>query len=163
LKYYVGCSGWTYSSWTEFYPRTLHLDDYLAYYSRVFNFVEIDLDNLDQQQRQQQQQEEKKDGCGNYTHDLKNSANDVINYHSSVVLPDRKIIKKWSEVTPSDFRFSLKLPIALTNKIDRVGNFGEDSFNKDSSVYPNFKGRQTMAGRAIRYLYLSRLLSGSRV
>ena len=105
----------------------MHLDDYLAYYSRVFNYVEIDLDNLDQQQRQQQQQEGKKDGRGSYTHDLKNSANDVINYHSSpAVLPDRKIIKKWSEVTPSDFRFSLKLPIALTNKIDRVGNFLEE-------------------------------------
>src|SRR5918994_755502 len=126
LKYYVGCSGWTYSSWTEFYPRTLHLDDYLAYYSRVFNYVEIDLDNLGQQQRQQQQ-EEIKDGHGSYTHDLKNSANNVLNYDSpSMVLPDRKIIKKWSEVTPSDFRFSLKLPIALTDKIGRVGNFLEE-------------------------------------
>lgn len=149
MKYYVGCSGWTYSSWTEFYPRTLNLDDYLAYYSRVFNFVEIDLDNLDQQhskshksqqQQQQQQQEKRPDKHGNSMYDLeksnfynssydnqKNSANNVINYHSSpLVLPDRKIIKKWSDVTPSDFRFSLKLPIALTNKIDRVGDFLEE-------------------------------------
>jgi DNA polymerase IV (DinB-like DNA polymerase) len=151
LKYYVGCSGWTYSSWTEFYPKTLNLDDYLAYYSRIFNFVEIDLDKFDQQQsenhklqqqQQQQQQQQKKrtDGHANSMHDLKNSsknnssynnqkisANNVINYDSSpVVLPDRKIIKKWSDVTPSDFRFSLKLPIALTNKIDRVGNFLEE-------------------------------------
>jgi DNA polymerase IV (DinB-like DNA polymerase) len=147
LKYYVGCSGWTYSSWTEFYPRTLNLDDYLAYYSRVFSFVEIDLDKFDQQQskihkpqRQQQQQEKRTDGHGNSLDDLKNSSNNnssynnqensadnVINYDSPpVVLPDRKIIKKWSEVTPSDFRFSLKLPIAITNKIDMVGNFLEE-------------------------------------
>ncbi|HEV2877524.1 MAG TPA: DUF72 domain-containing protein, partial [Nitrososphaeraceae archaeon] len=148
MKYYVGCSGWAYSSWTEFYPRTLNLDDYLAYYSRVFNFVEIDLDKFDQQQskihkpqRQQQQQEKRTDANGYSMDDLKNSsnnnssynnqknnANNVIHYnHSSpVVLPDRKIIKKWSDVTPSDFRFSLKLPIALTNKIDKVGNFLEE-------------------------------------
>ena len=147
MKYYVGCSGWAYSSWTEFYPRTLNLDDYLAYYSRVFNFVEIDLDKFDQQQskihkpqRQQQQQEKRTDAHGNSMDDLKNSSNNnssynnqensadnVINYDSApVVLPDREIIKKWSEVTPSDFRFSLKLPIALTNKIDRVGNFLEE-------------------------------------
>ena len=147
LKYYVGCSGWTYSSWTEFYPRTLNLDDYLAYYSRVFNFVEIDLDNLDQQQskilksqRQQQQQEKRPDRHGygmydqisnndnNFSYDNhKNDATNVINYHSStVILPDRKLIKKWSDVTPSDFRFSLKLPIALTNQIDRLGSFLEE-------------------------------------
>ena len=147
MKYYVGCSGWAYSSWSEFYPRTLNLDDYLAYYSRVFNFVEIDLDKFDQQQskihkpqRQQQQQEKRTDEHGNSMEDLKNSSNNnssynnqensadnVINYDSApVVLPDREIIKKWSEVTPSDFRFSLKLPIALTNKIDRVGNFLEE-------------------------------------
>jgi DNA polymerase IV (DinB-like DNA polymerase) len=147
LKYYVGCSGWAYSSWTEFYPRTLNLDDYLAYYCRVFNFVEIDLDKFDQQQskihkpqRQQQQQEKRTEEHGNSLEDLRNSSNNnssynnqeniadnIINYDSApVVLPDREIIKKWSEVTPSDFRFSLKLPIALTNKIDRVGNFLEE-------------------------------------
>jgi DNA polymerase IV (archaeal DinB-like DNA polymerase) len=147
LKYYVGCSGWTYSSWTEFYPRDLNLDDYLAYYSRVFNFVEIDLDHLDQQQsnihksqRKQLQQEKRPDRQGNSMYDLKNDndnnssydnhKNDTINvtnYHSSPVnLPDRKLIKKWSDVTPSDFRFSLKLPIALTNQIDRLGSFLEE-------------------------------------
>jgi DNA polymerase IV (archaeal DinB-like DNA polymerase) len=134
----------------EFYPKTLNLDDYLAYYSRVFNFVEIDLDKFDQQQskihkpqqqqQQQQQQEKRTDGHGSSVYDLKNSSknnsshnnqknstNNVINYDSPpVVLPDRKIIKKWSDVTPSDFRFSLKLPVALTNKIDRLGNFLEE-------------------------------------
>jgi DNA polymerase IV (DinB-like DNA polymerase) len=155
LKYYVGCSGWAYSSWAEFYPRTLNLDDYLAYYSRVFNFVEIDLDKFDQQQgkihkpqRQQQQQERRTDGHGNSMEDLKNSSNNnssynnqensadnVINYDSApVVLPDREIIKKWSEITPSDFRFSLKLPIALTNKIDRVGNFLEELAPLDEKI-----------------------------
>ena len=132
----------------EFYPKTLNLDDYLAYYSRVFNFVEIDLDKFDQQQskihkpqqQQQQQQEKRTDGHGSSVYDLKNSSkdnsnhnnqknstNNVINYDSPpVALPDRKIIKKWSDVTPSDFRFSLKLPVALTNKIDRLGNFLEE-------------------------------------
>src|SRR5918999_3326366 len=110
LKYYVGCSGWTYSSsWTEFYPRTLNLDDYLAYYSRVFDFVEIDLDNLDLQQikihkpqRQQQQQEKRPGRHGNSVHEVhdlrnsgdnnsshdnhKNDAINVANYHSSPVI-----------------------------------------------------------------------------
>ena len=140
MKYYVGCSGWTYSSWTEFYPRTLNLDDYLAYYSRIFNFVEIDLDNLDQQQseihksqRQQQQQEKRPDRHGNSMYDQKNNNDNNSSYdnhkntHSSpVILPDRKSIKKWSDVTPSDFRFSLKLPIALTNQTYRLGSFLEE-------------------------------------
>jgi uncharacterized protein YecE (DUF72 family) len=43
LKYYVGCSGSEYSSQTDFYPDTLDEKDYLVSYSKVFDFVELDL------------------------------------------------------------------------------------------------------------------------
>jgi DNA polymerase IV (archaeal DinB-like DNA polymerase) len=41
LKYYVGCKGWKNQS-REFYPPSLDPKSYLAYYSKVFDFVEID-------------------------------------------------------------------------------------------------------------------------
>ena len=44
MKYYAGCSGWSYSaSQGPFYP-THAIDNYnwLRYYSEVFDFVEID-------------------------------------------------------------------------------------------------------------------------
>lgn len=42
MKYYVGCSGWRYGSWvSDFYPDGLDPQDYLAYYSRVFNFAAV--------------------------------------------------------------------------------------------------------------------------
>ena len=137
MKYYVGCSGFTYSSWTEFYPITLNSDDYLAYYSKVFNFVEIDLDKFELQQKKQA------NGSENNKHSLKNNNdednynsnynhqksrnNKAVNYHySPYALPDKKIIEKWSHETPNDFRFSFKLPFSLTNKLDKVGNFLEE-------------------------------------
>jgi uncharacterized protein YecE (DUF72 family) len=43
LQYYVGCSGWSYSSWQgPFYPPTIDSSGWLKYYSRVFDYVEID-------------------------------------------------------------------------------------------------------------------------
>lgn len=43
LRYYVGCSGWSYTSWQgPFYPPTLDNFDLLKYYSNVFDYVEID-------------------------------------------------------------------------------------------------------------------------
>ena len=43
LQYYVGCLRWSYSSWQgPFYPRTLDNSAWLKYYSRVFDYVEID-------------------------------------------------------------------------------------------------------------------------
>ena len=40
---YVGCSGWYYDSWLgHFYPANSDHREFLKYYSRVFNFVEID-------------------------------------------------------------------------------------------------------------------------
>jgi uncharacterized protein YecE (DUF72 family) len=43
LQYYIGCSGWSYSSWQgPFYPRGIENSKWLNYYSNVFNYVEID-------------------------------------------------------------------------------------------------------------------------
>ncbi|HEU4444825.1 MAG TPA: DUF72 domain-containing protein [Nitrososphaeraceae archaeon] len=43
MQYYVGCSGWSYSSWLgPFYPSKLENADWLRYYSQVFDYVEID-------------------------------------------------------------------------------------------------------------------------
>ncbi len=43
MQLYIGCSGWSYSSWDgHFYPRGLQAKDYLAYYCKVFDYVEID-------------------------------------------------------------------------------------------------------------------------
>ncbi len=42
--YYVGCYGWRNVPWkSQFYPATLNPKDYLSYYSRVFDFVEVNL------------------------------------------------------------------------------------------------------------------------
>jgi Protein of unknown function DUF72 len=43
LQYHIGCSGWSYSAWQgPFYPSNLENSRWLNYYSRVFDFVEID-------------------------------------------------------------------------------------------------------------------------
>ena len=43
MQYYVGCSGWSYSSWDgHFYPKGTESKNYLPYYSRVFDYVELD-------------------------------------------------------------------------------------------------------------------------
>ena len=43
MQLYVGCSGWSYSAWLgHFYPKRLEAKNYLAYYSKVFDYVEID-------------------------------------------------------------------------------------------------------------------------
>ena len=40
---YIGCSGWYYDAWVgHFYPTNSDHREFLKYYSRVFNFVEID-------------------------------------------------------------------------------------------------------------------------
>jgi DNA polymerase IV (DinB-like DNA polymerase) len=103
LKYYVGCSGWIYPSLTDYYPKYLDKKEYLAYYSKFFDFVEIDLGSL--------QQEGQKTVRGD-------------NYF--MALPTRNILKKWYEQTPSNFRFTLKLPGSLTNKTDMIGDFLEE-------------------------------------
>lgn len=43
MQLYVGCSGWSYSAWDgHFYPKGLESNKYLEYYSKVFDYVEID-------------------------------------------------------------------------------------------------------------------------
>jgi uncharacterized protein YecE (DUF72 family) len=42
-KIHIGTSGWSYKDWVgNFYPKDLKEQDYLRYYSRQFNTVEID-------------------------------------------------------------------------------------------------------------------------
>lgn len=44
MKYYVGCSGWKSLEWAKnFYPAELDSMHYLSYYSKLFNFVHLDL------------------------------------------------------------------------------------------------------------------------
>lgn len=39
----IGCSGWSYKDWQgSFYPKGVAPKDYLPYYSKVFNCVEVD-------------------------------------------------------------------------------------------------------------------------
>jgi uncharacterized protein YecE (DUF72 family) len=41
-EYYIGTSGFSYKDWVgHFYPHNLKKDEYLSYYSRRFNFVEL--------------------------------------------------------------------------------------------------------------------------
>lgn len=43
MSLYIGCSGWSYSGWRgNFYPQNIENKDYLTYYSKFFNFVEVD-------------------------------------------------------------------------------------------------------------------------
>jgi len=43
LQYYIGCSGWSYTSWEgPFYPSGTENLRWLNYYSHVFDYVEID-------------------------------------------------------------------------------------------------------------------------
>ncbi|MGA9167728.1 MAG: DUF72 domain-containing protein [Nitrososphaeraceae archaeon] len=43
MKYRIGCSGWSYSSWKgPFYPPNLENSDWLRFYSQIFDYVEID-------------------------------------------------------------------------------------------------------------------------
>ncbi|MGB7882433.1 MAG: DUF72 domain-containing protein, partial [Nitrososphaeraceae archaeon] len=43
MQYYIGCSGWSYTSWQgPFYPKSIENSKWLKYYSKVFNYVEID-------------------------------------------------------------------------------------------------------------------------
>lgn len=43
MQLYIGCSGWSYSSWQgPFYPKNIENKPWLPYYSQVFNYVEID-------------------------------------------------------------------------------------------------------------------------
>jgi DNA polymerase IV (archaeal DinB-like DNA polymerase) len=46
MKYYVGCSGWKNQHWTkDFYPTDLDSKYFLSYYSKIFNFVHVDMND----------------------------------------------------------------------------------------------------------------------
>src|SRR5919108_344060 len=41
--FYVGCSGWSYTVWQgSFYPADMKISKWLEFYSKVFDYVEID-------------------------------------------------------------------------------------------------------------------------
>ena len=43
LKFYIGCSGWSYTAWKgPFYPSDIKNSKWLEFYSKVFDYVEID-------------------------------------------------------------------------------------------------------------------------
>lgn len=43
MQFYIGCSGWSYTSWQgPFYPPKIENKLWLPYYSQLFNYVEID-------------------------------------------------------------------------------------------------------------------------
>ncbi|MFQ5941761.1 MAG: DUF72 domain-containing protein [Nitrososphaerales archaeon] len=43
MQLYIGCSGWSYSSWQgPFYPSSVTSSSFLHYYSKAFDYVEID-------------------------------------------------------------------------------------------------------------------------
>jgi uncharacterized protein DUF72 len=43
LQFRIGCSGWSYTSWTgPFYPHNLENSNWLRFYSQIFDYVEID-------------------------------------------------------------------------------------------------------------------------
>lgn len=43
-KFYIGCSGWSYGTWAgKFYPTGLKQGEWLTYYARHFNTVEVNM------------------------------------------------------------------------------------------------------------------------
>jgi DNA polymerase IV (archaeal DinB-like DNA polymerase) len=95
LKYYVGCSGWRKfetDNNTPFYPPNLDSKDYLSYYSKVFDFVEVDL----------------------------------FSSSSSTSPLNKFTFKRWSESTPNNFRFAVKIPRYLVDSPTLLGDFLED-------------------------------------
>ena len=78
MKIYVGSLGWSYPDWKGvLYPRNSVSSDWLYYYSKFFDYVEID--------------------------------------HTFYHTPDPQVVKKWSKITPPDFRFTIKFPRAITH------------------------------------------------
>lgn len=71
MKKYIGCSGYHYADWKKkFYPEDLKKNEWLEYYAKHFNTVEIN--------------------------------------NTFYKMPEKKDLKKWTDNTPDDFRFTLK-------------------------------------------------------
>ncbi|MBA3749860.1 MAG: DUF72 domain-containing protein [Nitrosopumilus sp.] len=92
MKYYIGCSGWKNQFWArDFYPSGLDSKHFLSYYSKVFDFVHIDLSN-------------------------------------STYFPSYTTLKNWSDETPDDFRFTVKIPqfiVENRHDVGKIKNNGE--------------------------------------
>ena len=79
MQFYIGCSGWSYDAWLgHFYPSNLEHNEFLKYYSQVFDFVEID--------------------------------------SSFYRPPNLFVTKRWTLLTPDDFRFTAKFPRSITHE-----------------------------------------------
>ena len=72
--------------------------DYLTYYSKVFDFVEINLDR----------------------------SNGHNNKNGSYSVPNNEIIQKWSNEIPDNFRFTIELPGSIIDQIDKLGDYLEE-------------------------------------
>jgi uncharacterized protein YecE (DUF72 family) len=67
----IGCSGYYYKDWREkFYPKKLPQKEWLPYYARYFNTVEIN--------------------------------------NTFYKFPEASMFERWKEITPENFRFTLK-------------------------------------------------------
>jgi uncharacterized protein YecE (DUF72 family) len=89
LQLYVGCSGFSYSAWSNhFYPPDLANSKWLQYYGKVFDYVEID--------------------------------------SSFYKIPNVLTVKKWATKTPEHFKFTAKMPQAVTHE-KRLGEGVESS------------------------------------
>ena len=95
--YYIGCEGWRNQTWVKeegFYPANLDPKDYLAYYAKVFDFVEVNL------------------GSNNNNNPVTTTTAAISGgssrYYSNKI--NKPTFKKWAENTPSNFRFAIKLP-----------------------------------------------------
>ena len=100
LKYYVGCSGWKNQMWAkDFFPTTLEPENYLTYYSNIYDFAEVDLSS---------------------------SRNNSSLYRR---LPNKFTFRKWAKNSNDNFRFTLKLPTEIINNNNNeisLGNFLEE-------------------------------------
>jgi uncharacterized protein YecE (DUF72 family) len=103
LKHYVGCKGWKNPTWSGvFYPVTLHSNDYLSYYSKVFDFAEVDLN--------------------------RDTSPEYVNTGTTTTgrLSNRLLFKKWAESTPENFRFAIRLPKQIIHDVTKTGTFLEE-------------------------------------
>jgi uncharacterized protein YecE (DUF72 family) len=77
-KVLIGTSGWSYDEWVgPFYPRDLGKENFLVYYSEIFDTNEINT--------------------------------------SFYQIPHERVVEKWVANTPDTFRFTAKLPKAITH------------------------------------------------
>lgn len=97
----IGCSGYYYKDWREkFYPKNLPQKEWLPYYARFFNTVEIN--------------------------------------NTFYKFPEASMFERWKEITPEDFRFTLKGSRYITH-MKKLKSVEEslDRFYDVSSVLEN--------------------------